>query len=109
MQAIHGTPRTILVDGVDGEVHRAYSGCANMSWIVDHTGRVHFKANWTREPDLRRALEAAIHLRELKRDPDARVMPYFTEGMAYTRTPNWRREPGEAPTAQPASHERASR
>ena len=83
MKERHGTPRIILIDGVDGEVHRTWSGCSNMSWIIDHTGRVHFKANWTHEPDLRPALDSATKLRELKREGTA--SQYFTEGVWYAR------------------------
>ena len=85
MQQKHQTPRTILIDDVDGAVHRAWSGCSNMSWIVDHTGHVHFKSNWTYEPDLRRALESAVNLRDLKREGSANQ--YFTEGVWYSRSP----------------------
>ena len=85
MQLRHQTPRTILVDDVEGTVHRAWSGCSNMSWIIDHTGRVHFKSNWTHEPDLRRALDSAVKLRDLKREGS--VNQYFTEGVWYSRSP----------------------
>jgi hypothetical protein len=65
----HDTPRTVLIDDLDGAVHRQFSGGSNMAYIVDHTGRLHYKANWTREPHLRRELQAAIAIRELKRTP----------------------------------------
>ena len=83
MKERHGTPRIILIDDVDGTVHRTWAGCSNMSWIIDHTGHVHFKANWTSEPDLRPALDSAVKLRELKREGIA--SQYFTEGVWYTR------------------------
>ena len=90
MKERHQTPRTVLTDGVDGAVHRAWSGCSNMSWVIDHTGRVHFKSNWTHEPDLRAALDSAVKMRELKREGSANQ--YFTEGVWYAR------EHGEAGT-----------
>jgi hypothetical protein len=86
MQLRHQTPRTILVDDADGTVHRAWSGCSNMSWIIDHTGRVLFKSNWTHEPDLRRALDSAVKLRDLKREGSANQ--YFTEAVWYSRSPS---------------------
>ena len=82
------SPRTFLIDALDGDVHRAYSGCPNMSWIVEHTDRVHFKANWTREVDLRPALEGVIGLRELKRDPNVQLKQYYTEGNTYLKARN---------------------
>ena len=65
----------------------AYSGISNMSWIIDHTGRVHFKANWTVALDLRRSLEAAVRIRDIKRDARSEAMQYYSEGMGYNRIP----------------------
>ena len=70
------SPRTFLVDGLDGEVHRMYSGRPNMSWVIDHAGRVAFKGGWTVAQDLREALELVFQVREMKRD-GARVNPYY--------------------------------
>jgi hypothetical protein len=87
MRERHGTPRTMLVDDLDGAVHRQYSGGSNMAYIIDHTGRLHFKANWARELHLRRELRVAIAIRELKRNPDQRIVPYYHEGMSYDPGP----------------------
>ncbi len=67
MRERHGTPRKILVDSLDGGVHRVYGGIPNMSWIVDHTGRVAYKAGWTIAPEIREALDDAVRVRQLKR------------------------------------------
>jgi hypothetical protein len=56
MKERHGTPRTIVIDDVEGAVHRKWNGMPNMSWIIDHTGRVFFKAGWTVASDLRAGL-----------------------------------------------------
>lgn len=76
------SPRTFLVDGLDGEVHRRYSGRPNMSWVIDHTGRVAFKGGWTVAQELREALQMVFQVREMKRD-GVRVNPYYKEVMAY--------------------------
>ena len=68
LQARHDTPRRIRVDTLDGDVHRTYGGIPNMSWIIDHTGRIAYKAGWTIESDLRSALENVAMVRELKRE-----------------------------------------
>ena len=68
MQQRHCTSRRILVDSLDGDVHRRHGGLPNMSWVVDHTGRIAYKAAWTVEQDIRAALEDAIRIRELKRE-----------------------------------------
>ena len=42
-----GIGRDILVDDLDGTVHRAYGLMPNMTWVIGHGGRVAYKANWT--------------------------------------------------------------
>ena len=42
-----GIRRDILVDDLDGAVHRAYGLMPNMTWVVGRGGRVAYKANWT--------------------------------------------------------------
>jgi len=42
-----GIGRDILVDDLDGTVHRAYGLMPNMTWVIDQGGRVAYKANWT--------------------------------------------------------------
>ncbi len=79
----HGTPRNILVDDLDGEVHRIYGGRPNMSWIVDHTGMVSYKADWTSAPDIRSALEETLRIRELKREGSFRN--FYRETMTILR------------------------
>ena len=71
MQQRHNSPRPILIDDLEGGVHHLYGGLPNMSWIIDHTGRVAYKAGWTVEDDIRSALEDVIRVRELKRQSSA--------------------------------------
>jgi hypothetical protein len=62
-----GLKRPMLIDTLDGEVHRAYSGLSNMTWIIDRTGRVFYKASWTDAGDIRRALDELVGMEELKK------------------------------------------
>ncbi|TML76417.1 MAG: hypothetical protein E6G12_07155 [Actinobacteria bacterium] len=39
--------RPILVDDLDGSVHRAYGLLPNMSWVLDRGGAILYKAMWT--------------------------------------------------------------
>ena len=61
-----GNTRRIVVDDLNGETHRMYGGQPNMSWIIDHTGRVAYKASWTDSKDIRAVLEETVTLRERK-------------------------------------------
>ena len=62
-----GMTRPMVVDSLYGKVHRRYGGVSNMSWIIDHTGHVAYRASWTVEPDIRGSLEEILRTRDLKR------------------------------------------
>ena len=42
-----GIRRDILVDDLEGTVHRAYGLMPNKTWVIGRGGRVAYKANWT--------------------------------------------------------------
>ncbi len=79
------SPRRFLVDTLDGDIHRAYSGVPNMSWVLDHTGRIVFKGSWTKINDVRSGLERAIQMREIKRGNTV-IIQYYRENIEYTVT-----------------------
>jgi hypothetical protein len=58
--------RQMVIDNLNGDVHRLYSGLSNMSWIIDHTGRVAYKASWTDSAHIRMAPEETVTMRERK-------------------------------------------
>ena len=89
MQLKHGTPRKIVVDTLDGDIHRLYGGIPNMSWIIDHTGRVSYKAGWTIAPEIREALNDAVRVRELKREASEKgqiFRTYYKESVSALRS-----------------------
>ena len=107
MQQRHNTPRPILIDSLDGDVHRQWGGLPNMSWIIDHTGRVAYKAGWTVESDIRPALEQVLQIREYKRQANAEgrfYKDYYREQI--TVLPS-KRQTLAAPEAEPALVETA--
>ena len=62
-----GIERPIAVDSLQGRTHRLYGGVSNMSWIIDHTGRVAYRAAWTVAADIEWALNEIVESRQLKR------------------------------------------
>jgi hypothetical protein len=102
LQRWWNTPRTILVDSLDGDVHRAWGGLPNMSWIIDHTGRVAFKAAWTRAGDIRSALEKVIRAREEKREQRSPT-PYYKEAIDYSWSPGRRAAEGRIVETLPSA------
>ena len=73
-----GLARPILMDTLDGQVHRLYGGVSNMTWIVDHTGHVAYKASWTDAVDIRGALDETLKIRERRRE-GGNVSPFYRE------------------------------
>ena len=66
-----------------------------MSWIVDHTGRVSYKADWTSAIDIRRALEDTLSVREIKRQ--GRYKDFYRESLSVLASA-WDRDRGRRPT-----------
>jgi len=79
------SPRRFLVDALEGDIHRIYSGVPNMSWVLDHTSRIVFKGSWTKINDVRSGLERAIQMREIKRGNTV-IIQYYRENIEYTVT-----------------------
>jgi len=95
LQERHDTPRTIVVDTLEGDVHRVYGGMPNMSWIVDHAGIVAYKAGWTSEIDLRAAVEEVLRHKDLKREGGTAL--FYRESMSVNPS-RLRDHPNDDPT-----------
>ena len=98
----HSSPRPVLVDDLDGTVHREWGGLPNMSWIIDHTGHIAYKAGWTVESDIRAALEDLVRVRELKHEAAESgrpFRPYYKETISVVSSRPRRTEEAPVPTA----------
>ena len=82
MRNMYDTPRAILIDSLDGDVHRLYSGLPNMSWVIDHAGRIAHKFSWTVADDIRSALEDTLSVRGMLREGSTRG--YYHESLSVT-------------------------
>ncbi len=74
--------RPILIDDLDGPVHRAYGLLPNMTYIVSPAGRVVFRADWTDAHTIAWVLDYLIHEADEKRTTK-RVAPFFAELLAH--------------------------
>ena len=54
----------ILLDTLDGKVHRQYGGRPNPTYLIDKSGRVAFRAVWTRPSVVEEALEELLEQQE---------------------------------------------
>ncbi len=60
-QARWSVRRAILVDELDGPVHRAYGMLPNMTYIVNSAGRIVYRADWTDAHTVEWVLEYLQH------------------------------------------------
>ena len=77
-----GIGRDILVDDLDGTVHRAYGLMPNMTWVIDRGGRVAYKANWTSAANVEAFLARFLAARGQHRAGAEAVM-YETEQIEF--------------------------
>ncbi len=73
-----GIERPILVDELDGTVHRAYGLLPNMTWVVDRGGRIVYKADWTSATNVAAFVDRYLE-RKRGRGPGTTLAPYRTE------------------------------
>lgn len=66
-----GETRTVLIDTIDGDAHKAYGSMPNAIYIIDQQGQVRFRSPWNNPAATRKALEA------LTAGRDATVKSYF--------------------------------
>ncbi len=70
--------RPMLVDDLDGPVHRAYGRLPNMTYIVNTGGKILYRASWTDPRSIRMALEQLLYERDQRRARH-RLTPYYVE------------------------------
>lgn len=70
--------RPMLVDDLDGPVHRAYGCLPNMTYIVKPNGAILYRASWTDPRTIRLALEQLQYEGEQRRARN-RLTPYYLE------------------------------
>lgn len=57
---------TILIDELEGKVHKKYGKMPNPTYIIDKSGRVAFRSLWSRVTAIREALEELLNAQETR-------------------------------------------
>ncbi len=70
--------RTMLVDNLDGPVHRAYGTLPNMSYVLAAGGRILYRADWTDPENIRIVLDQIVRERKQRRS-GTRLTPFYAE------------------------------
>ncbi len=73
-----GIERPMLVDNLEGDVHKAYGTLPNMTYIMAAGGNIIYRAAWTDERTIRMALDQVLHERKARRG-GIRQTPYYLE------------------------------
>lgn len=73
---------TLLVDDLEGAVHRLYGSMPNMIYIVDKKGRIAYKSMWTEHEEIEGVLENLVESERLQAQ-GIRVKPSYTEKINY--------------------------
>ena len=67
--------RTVLVDGLDGALHRRYGTLPNASFVIERGGRIVYRADWTDPRTIRMAVEQLVWEVDARR-AGTRLTPY---------------------------------
>jgi hypothetical protein len=87
----YGLKRQVLLDSLYGRVHRRYGGVSNMTSIIDHAGRIAYRAEWTVVEDIRAALEEMLDAYKRRRDGRG-ASTYYIEKMGVHTTQRLERQ-----------------
>jgi hypothetical protein len=74
--------REILVDELEGLVHRAYGTLPNMTYIVNTAGRIVYRADWTDAHSIEWVLDYLRH-EITEKQTTRRVAPFFSEVLGH--------------------------
>jgi hypothetical protein len=80
-QAEFQVKRQILLDDLEGTVHRTFGTLPNMTWIIGTGGLIHYKAAWTDPADIEDALKYSLDAQE-RRVTD-KLLPYHSERLKW--------------------------
>ncbi len=75
----------MVVDDLEGTVHKRFGMLPNMTYIVSQAGRVLFRADWTDPPTVAAAVEYICDARARRRD-GLRLKPFYAEFVGYRWT-----------------------
>ena len=72
----------LLVDDLEGTVHRLYGVMPNTVYIIDKEGRVGYKAMWTDHAEIEAVLENLV-MADQRRAQGVRLKPSYSEKINY--------------------------
>jgi hypothetical protein len=77
-----GIQNPLLVDDLEGTVHRAYGSLPNMVHVIDKSGKIAYKAMWADDEEIASVLANLAEADRLQ-SQGVRVKPSYTERINY--------------------------
>ena len=77
-----GIRTSMLVDDLEGTVHRLYGSMPNMIYIIDKSGKIAYKGMWTDDEEIASVLANLVLADQLQAE-GVRVKPSYTERINY--------------------------
>jgi hypothetical protein len=74
--------RPIVVDDLNGTLHRQFGMLPNMTYLVGRAGRVLFRSDWTDAATAETAICYMLEAKQRRRE-GLRLKPFFTEMVGY--------------------------
>jgi hypothetical protein len=84
-----GIRRPFLVDDFEGTIHNYFGTLPNMAWVLTRTGRVVYKAEWTRAPSIEQALHEQLEMKRMQREGQMPVAFYVEKQVCRIREPGF--------------------
>ena len=78
----YGVNRPIYLDDVTGDLHIAYGGRANMTWIFNKAGTALYRSDWTDAPSSENAAIYYLDVQQRRRNRE-RLAPFKVERIDY--------------------------
>ena len=78
----YGVNRPIYIDDIAGDLHIAYGGLANMTWIFNKGGTALYRSRWTDAPSSENAVEYYLDVQRRRRNRE-KLAPFKVERIDY--------------------------
>lgn len=77
-----GIETTMLVDDLEGTMHRAYGEMPNMAYIIGKDGRIVYKSMWTDHADIEAMIQTLLSVEDAAAQ-GIRTRASYTERISY--------------------------
>ncbi len=97
----YGVNRPIYLDHLAGDLHIAYGGLANMTWIFNKSGVALYRSRWTDAPSSETAALYYVDVQERRKNRE-KLAPFMVERIDYRDVNKEKRLEGLAKAGQKA-------